>query len=125
LKNQKFQKGKTCYSEEQVISMLEFLIDNIFVSFGGTLFQQVVGIPMGTNCAPLLTDLPEPVSLTFHSVLRKLYTEPFIGAFRNRPIRENNCLWRPCLLAYRDKMSNLYRRPSIDNSFQVTGNYYF
>ena len=53
----KIHKGKTCYSEEQVISMLEFLIDNIFVSFGGTLFQQVVGIPMGTNCAPLLADL--------------------------------------------------------------------
>ena len=53
----KIQKGKTCYSEEQVISMLEFLIDSIFVSFGGTLFQQVVGIPMGTNCAPLLADL--------------------------------------------------------------------
>ena len=33
------------------------LIDNIVVSFGGTLFQQVVGIPMGTNCAPLLADL--------------------------------------------------------------------
>jgi hypothetical protein len=29
----------------------------IFVSFGGTLFQQVVGIPMGTNCAPLLANL--------------------------------------------------------------------
>jgi hypothetical protein len=43
--------------DKKVISMLEFLIDNIFVSFGGTLFQQVVGIPMGTNCAPLLTDL--------------------------------------------------------------------
>jgi hypothetical protein len=53
----KIHKGKTCYSEEQVIGMLEFLIDNIFVSFGGTLFQQVVGIPMGTNCAPLLADL--------------------------------------------------------------------
>jgi hypothetical protein len=53
----KIQKGKTCYSEEQVISMLEFLIDNIFVYFGGALFQQVVGIPMGTNCAPLLADL--------------------------------------------------------------------
>ena len=53
----KIQKGKTCYSEEQVISMLEFLIDNIFVSFGGILFQQVVGIPMGTNYAPLLADL--------------------------------------------------------------------
>jgi hypothetical protein len=45
------------WSEEPVISMLEFLIDNIFASFGGTLFQQVVGIPMGTNCAPLLVDL--------------------------------------------------------------------
>jgi hypothetical protein len=29
----KIQKSKTCYSEEQVISMLEFLTDNIFVSF--------------------------------------------------------------------------------------------
>jgi hypothetical protein len=37
--------------------MLEFLINNICVSFGGILFQQVVGIPMGTNCAPLLADL--------------------------------------------------------------------
>jgi hypothetical protein len=40
-----------------VISMLEFLIDNICVSFGGILFQQVVGIPMGTNCSPLPADL--------------------------------------------------------------------
>ena len=51
------QKGETCYTEEQVVSMLEFLIDNIFVEFGGRLFQQIVGIPMGTNCAPLLADL--------------------------------------------------------------------
>jgi hypothetical protein len=37
--------------------MLEFLIDKIVVSFGGILFQQVVGIPMGTNCTPLIADL--------------------------------------------------------------------
>ena len=37
--------------------MLEFLIDNIFVMFGGHVFQQTVDIPMGTNCAPLLADL--------------------------------------------------------------------
>jgi hypothetical protein len=36
----KIQKGKTCYSEEQVISMLEFLIDNILVSFGGHCFSR-------------------------------------------------------------------------------------
>ena len=38
-------------------SMLNFLIDNIFVEFGGIVFQQIIGIPMGTNCAPLLADL--------------------------------------------------------------------
>jgi hypothetical protein len=37
--------------------MLEFLIDNIFTMFGRRVFQQTVGIPMGTNCAPLLADL--------------------------------------------------------------------
>ena len=37
--------------------MLEFLIDNIFVFFGGCIFQQTVAIPMGSNCAPLLADL--------------------------------------------------------------------
>ena len=37
--------------------MLECLIDNIFVEFGGQIFQQTIGIPMGTNGAPLLADL--------------------------------------------------------------------
>ena len=37
--------------------MIEFLVDNIYVRFGGQLFQQTVGIPMGTNCALLLADL--------------------------------------------------------------------
>ena len=37
--------------------MLEFLIDNIFVVFGGKVAKQIVGIPMGTNCAPLLADI--------------------------------------------------------------------
>jgi hypothetical protein len=32
--------------------------------------------------------------------------------FRNRPIRNKNCLWRPCLSTDRDEMSNLNRRPS-------------
>ena len=32
------------------------MIDNIFVKFGGCLFRWVIGIPMGTNCAPLIAD---------------------------------------------------------------------
>ena len=36
----KIQKGKTCYSEEQVISMLEFLIDNILSPLEGHCFNR-------------------------------------------------------------------------------------
>ena len=45
------------YSDADVIKMLEYLIDNIFVEFGGRIFQQIIGVPMGTNCAQLLADL--------------------------------------------------------------------
>jgi hypothetical protein len=31
-----------------------------------------------------------------------------------------NCLWRPCLLMDQDEISNLYRGPSIDASYQVS-----
>ena len=49
--------SKSKYSEDDIIKMLEFLVDNIFVVFAGKVFQQTVGIPMGTNCAPLLADI--------------------------------------------------------------------
>ena len=40
--------------------------------------------------------------------------------FKNRPIINKNCLWWPCLSMDRDKMSNLYRGPSIDASYHVS-----
>jgi hypothetical protein len=40
--------------------------------------------------------------------------------FRNQPIRNKNDLWRPCLLTDRDKITNLYRGPSIDASYQIS-----
>jgi hypothetical protein len=74
----------------------------------------------------------EPVSLTFHSTLRKLNTQPSMHVdasyqvsvhlarqfqrrrfFRYRPIRNKNCLWWPWLLTDRDEMSNLHRGHSI------------
>ena len=44
-------------SENDIINMLVFMIDNIHVMFGGLVLQQTVGIPMGSNCAPPLADL--------------------------------------------------------------------
>jgi hypothetical protein len=40
--------------------------------------------------------------------------------FRNQPIKNKNDLWWPCLLTDWDEMSNLYRGPSIDASYQVS-----
>ena len=45
------------YTASDICKMIEFLVDNIYVKFGRQLFQQMVGILMGTNCAPLLADL--------------------------------------------------------------------
>ena len=33
------------------------LLDNIFIRIGTKLYRQTIGIPMGTNCAPLVADL--------------------------------------------------------------------
>ena len=53
----KDEAGEGKYSAKSICKMIEFLIDNIYVRFGGLHFRQVIGIPMGTNCAPLLADL--------------------------------------------------------------------
>ena len=49
--------GDNKYTANGICKMTEFLVDNIYVRFSGQLFRQMVGIPMGTNCAPLLADL--------------------------------------------------------------------
>ena len=36
---------------------LIYILDNIYIRFGTKLYRQIVGISMGTNCAPLVADL--------------------------------------------------------------------
>ena len=36
---------------------LIYLLDNIYIRFGTKLYRQIVGVPMGTNCIPLVGDL--------------------------------------------------------------------
>ena len=45
------------WSCQNVREALIYLLDNIYIRFGTKLYRQIVGIPMGTNCAPLLADL--------------------------------------------------------------------
>ena len=42
---------------QNVCDSLTFLLDNIFIQLGTKLYKQVVGIPMGTNCAHLVANL--------------------------------------------------------------------
>ena len=37
--------------------MINYLVDNIYVLVGNKIFRQRIGIPMGTDCAPLLANL--------------------------------------------------------------------
>lgn len=47
----------TMWTCSDVCESLTFLLDNIFVRYGNAVYRQVIGIPMGTNCAPLVADL--------------------------------------------------------------------
>ena len=45
------------WSCQKVTDAIIYLLDNIYIRFGSKLYIQNVGIPMGTNCAPLVADL--------------------------------------------------------------------
>ena len=44
-------------TEETLPNFVEYLIDNVYVSVGNGVYRQCAGIPMGTDCAPLLANL--------------------------------------------------------------------
>ena len=46
--------SKQSITEEVLVTYVEYLIDNIYVN---RIYRQCVGIPMGTDCAPLLANL--------------------------------------------------------------------
>ena len=45
------------WSCQKMCEALTFLLDNINIRFGPKLYRQIVGIPMGTYCTPLVADL--------------------------------------------------------------------
>ena len=55
--NDKTSTRYTYFSCRELGLAIDFLIDNIYVRFGSSVFRQVIGIPMGTNSALLLADL--------------------------------------------------------------------
>ena len=54
--NKKYGSYK-CWTCAELCEAFTFLMENIYVQSEGMVYQQIVGIPMGTNCAPLIADL--------------------------------------------------------------------
>ena len=50
-------KTNISYSKEELIDNVKLIIDNCYVSYHENIFKQVIGIPMGTNCAPYLANI--------------------------------------------------------------------
>ena len=46
-----------CGHVRKCVMLSIFFFDNIFIRFGSKLYRKKVGIPMRTNCAPLVADL--------------------------------------------------------------------
>ena len=52
-----FKPDVSFLDSETLIKMIAWLIDNTYVRIGDKVFRQVIGIPMGTDCAPFLANL--------------------------------------------------------------------
>ena len=57
--NKKYDSYKcwTCAELQNVCGAFTFLTENLYLQFEGMVYQQIVGIPLGSNCAPLIADL--------------------------------------------------------------------
>jgi len=53
----KQNKEKTMVDKKKLIELVEFLLDNLYVKCGDMVFRQMIGIPMGSDCAPFLANL--------------------------------------------------------------------
>ena len=61
-----------------------FVIDNIFVQLGGLVFHQTIGIPIGTNCAPLLVDFYTLMMQTSSKVFSRIKIEHWPKPLNNK-----------------------------------------
>ena len=76
----------------------------------------------------MFTDWDEMCNLHRRTAIDAFYKVSFDLAKRfhrrrfvfNQSIKNKNCLWQPCLLMDQDKISILYRGPSIDASYKVS-----
>ena len=93
------------FDEQSFIELIDFLIDNCFVSMSNRTFQLVVGIPTGTNCA---------------SDLANIFLHIFEKLFVNHLVENHNDLYLDLLgtiFRYQDDLIAFGDRFANDNIF--------
>ena len=65
-----------------------------FVEFGGRIFKQIIGIPMGTICAPLLADL---FLYSYEAEFYKVYSKQSRNTLHNNSISPTDIKMMYCL----------------------------
>ena len=132
--NVTLQKPKKyhAWSCQNVCDALTFLLDNIFIRFCTNLYKQVVWIPMGTSCAPLVANY---FLLNLLNSLRKSLGQPrILSLFLNSFNRFNKTwvlMYHPllivalflCRILYFAGPTNIYSRPidDLDYANRKTG----
>ena len=61
-----------CGHVTKFVMLSIILLDNKFIRFCSKLYRQIVGITMGTTCAPLVADLGAKLMLHFHNILKSI-----------------------------------------------------
>ena len=71
------------YYSQNVCDALSYLLNNIYIRFGIKLYRQIVEIPMGTNCAPLVADFLYCYEIDFMDSLNHDNKADVIEAFNS------------------------------------------
>ena len=51
------KKDKWSFNKNDIVELFTYLMNNIYVKIRGNIYEQVIGIPMGCDCAPKVADL--------------------------------------------------------------------
>ena len=50
-------KKSISFTADLLLQWITFLVNNSYVTFGSRVYRQVIGIPMGTDCAPVVANI--------------------------------------------------------------------
>lgn len=67
-----YQLSKRGFAKEELVEHISFIVDHSYIIFNNHVYRQIIGIPMGTSCAPHLANI-------FLHMYEKAYINNIIG----------------------------------------------